>query len=53
MWSLVMYSNYFEWNHVGKDNGIINLSWMAASTNEVGFHVSPTFPSPASASTTR
>ena len=32
---------------------LLILPWIAASTNEVGFHVGPAFPSSASASTTK
>ena len=32
---------------------LLILPWIAASTNEVGFHVGPAYPSPASASTAR
>ena len=32
---------------------VLILPWIATSTNEVGFHVGPTFPSPASTSTAR
>ena len=32
---------------------LLLLLWIAASTNEEGFHVGPALPSPASASTAR
>ena len=43
----------FEMFMCTKVKVLLILPWIATSTNEVGFHIGPAFPSPAIASTGR